>query len=36
MAFWSEPGVMTDPGKYASRFDELPADVPGCSASGRG
>ena len=36
MALWSEPGVMTDPGKYASLFDELPADVPGMFRVGQG
>lgn len=29
MTDWTAPGVMTDPGKYAYLFDDLPSDVPG-------
>jgi hypothetical protein len=36
MADWTEPGVMTDPGKYASLFDELPSDVSGMFRIGHG
>jgi hypothetical protein len=36
MTDWTAPGVMTDPGKYAYLFDDLPSDVPGLFRAGHG
>jgi hypothetical protein len=36
MTDWTTPGVMTDPGKYAYLFDDLPSDVPGLFRAGHG
>ena len=33
---WTQPGVMTDPGKYAGLLDELPADAAGVARVAQG
>jgi hypothetical protein len=36
LAFYTEPGMMTDPGRHASLFEDLPADVSGLASVAQG
>jgi hypothetical protein len=36
LPYYSQPGVMTSPGRYAVRFDTLPRDVVGLAAVAQG